>query len=82
MRNPRPRFPARPPALRDHPDLWLPDRSVVTGGRPPAYASAVARLSPSPDPRAAFLAATRFLGMGTTWALSALSVPSPPGPGR
>ncbi|GAA3861688.1 hypothetical protein GCM10022243_29900 [Saccharothrix violaceirubra] len=59
--------------LRDHPDSWQPDESVVTGDR--AYAAAVDRLSRATPLRARFLAATAFLDLGTTWPLAVLPDP-------
>ncbi|GLZ37962.1 ATP-binding protein [Actinokineospora sp. NBRC 105648] len=55
-------------ALRGHPDSWLPDHSVVTGGS--AVAEAAARLSRAATERARLNEATRFLDMRTGWALT------------
>ncbi|GLZ41498.1 ATP-binding protein [Actinokineospora sp. NBRC 105648] len=60
-------------ALRDHPDTWLPSRTVVTGPEP-VCETAAAQLSNAPTPNARFHAATRFLNLETTWPTLALGM--------
>jgi DNA helicase HerA-like ATPase len=66
-------------ALREHPDTWLPARTVITGTDPvPVYETAAARLSQAARPADRMLAATRFLDLKTTWPLSALNLTTSP----
>ncbi|MEV8062328.1 ATP-binding protein [Streptomyces antimycoticus] len=58
--------------LRNHPDLWLPNRSIITGGEKPTYLSALARLSQATRTQDRLVAATSFLGLGSTWPVAAL----------
>jgi DNA helicase HerA-like ATPase len=61
-------------SLRACPDTWLPSRDLITGGEQPVYEGAVARLSNAAEPDKAFLEATKFLGLGTTWPVYALNL--------
>ncbi|MFD7658399.1 ATP-binding protein [Actinosynnema sp. NPDC059797] len=61
--------------LEAHPDSWLPDDAVITGGgSPPLYERALAELSRVRPLDRRFLAVTGFLGLGTTWPLTTLDL--------
>ncbi|MEU5692779.1 ATP-binding protein [Actinosynnema sp. NPDC020468] len=62
--------------LRAHPDSWRPSRSVITGDH--VHEAATAELSREPNPADRFLAATRYLRLGTTWPLTVLGLSRDP----
>jgi hypothetical protein len=54
-------------AWRRHPDTWLPPRTVIAGGSPPACEHAASQLSNATDPIDRLTEAVAFLHTTTNW---------------
>jgi DNA helicase HerA-like ATPase len=61
--------------LRNRPDYWSPPHSILIGGEsPPAYESAVLKLSRESAPEDRFLEASRYLNLKTNWPVLAFNI--------